>query len=172
MHRIFLPIYRYFQGHRALLYIALFASLLVFAIFGSRLRYEEDILKLMPRSSLDTELAFSDIGLKDKIFIQITAADPDQPLDTWTLGLYIDEFTDALRTRDTSGKYIVGILGSLNTETALNAMDYGLEHLPTFIDTAYYSAFAAAAIRSRSPEASAFSASARSAICPTSSIRS
>lgn len=145
MHRIFLPIYRYFQGHRALLYIALFASLLVFAIFGSRLRYEEDILKLMPRSSLDTELAFSDIGLKDKIFIQITAADPDQPLDTWTLGLYIDEFTDALRTRDTSGKYIVGILGSLNTETALNAMDYGLEHLPAFIDTAYYSAFAAAA---------------------------
>ena len=144
MHRIFVPIYQYFQKHKGLLYGLLAASALVFLFFGTRLRYEEDIIKLMPRSSLDSELAFSDIGLKDKIFIQITSRDPEQPLDTWTLGSYVDEFTDAVRSRDTAGCYIVGILSALEVETALGAMDYGFEHLPTFIDTAYYDDFAAA----------------------------
>ena len=144
MHRIFVPIYRYFQKHKGLLYGLLAVSTLVFIFFGTRLRYEEDILKLMPRSSLDSELAFSDIGLKEKIFIQITAADPEQPVDTWTLGSYVDEFTDAVRDRDTVGQFIVGILSALEVETALGAMDYGFEHLPAFIDTSYYAAFAEA----------------------------
>ena len=144
MHRIFVPIFRYFQKHKGLLYGLLVVSALVFVFFGTRLRYEEDILKLMPRSSLDSELAFSDIGLKDKIFIQITAADPQQPVDTWTLGSYVDDFTDAVRGRDTVGQYIVGILSALEVETALGAMDYGFEHLPAFIDTSYYEDFAEA----------------------------
>ena len=144
MHRIFVPLYRYFQKHKGLLYVLLAASLLVFIFFGTRLRYEEDILKLMPRSSLDTELAFSDIGLKDKIFIQITSRNPEEPADAGTLGSYVDAFTDAVRERDTTGQYIVGILSALDVETALGAMDYGFEHLPAFIDTSYYGAFAAA----------------------------
>ena len=144
MQRIFVPIYRYFQKHKGLLYGLLAASLVVFIFFGARLRYEEDIIKLLPRSSLDSELAFGDIGLKDKIFVQIMAADPEEPLDTWTLGSYVDEFTDAVRARDTTGQYIVGILSGLDIETGLGAMDYGFEHLPAFIDTSYYSAFAAA----------------------------
>ena len=144
MHRIFVPIYRYFQRHKGLLYGLLAASLLLFIYFGAQLRYEEDIVKLLPRASLDSELAFSDIALKDKIFVQILAADPEEPLDTWTLGSYVDEFTDAVRGRDTCGQYIVGILSGLDVETALGAMDYGFEHLPAFIDTSYYPAFAAA----------------------------
>ncbi|MBR4353349.1 MAG: MMPL family transporter [Bacteroidales bacterium] len=119
-------------------------STLVFVFFGTKLRYEEDVAKLLPRSSVESELAFSDIGLKDKIFIQITSADAETPLDTWTLSDYIDEFTDALEQRDSTGKYIRSILRSLDAETALGAMDYGFEHLPSLIDTGFYEAFAAA----------------------------
>jgi len=144
MHRIFLPIYRYFRSRKVVMYILLIVSALVFLFFGSRLRYEEDVAKLLPRSSVESELAFSDIGLKDKIFVQITSADPAQPLDSWTLGEYVDEFIAALQKRDTSGKYIRGILSTLDVETALGAMDYGFEHLPSLIDTSFYTAFAAA----------------------------
>ena len=144
MHRIFLPIYRFFRSHKALFYIFLALSTLIFIFFGAQLRYEEDVAKLLPRSSVDSELAFSDIGLKDKIFIQITSANPDEPLDTWTLSDYVDEFTEALRKRDSTGRYILGILSTLDVETGLGAMDYGFEHLPVFIDTACYAAFAAA----------------------------
>ena len=144
MHRVFVPIYRFFRSHKALLYILLALSTLVFVFFGTKLRYEEDVAKLLPRSSVESELAFSDIGLKDKIFIQITSADAETPLDTWTLSDYIDEFTDALEQRDSTGKYIRSILRSLDAETALGAMDYGFEHLPSLIDTGFYEAFAAA----------------------------
>lgn len=144
MHRVFVPIYRFFRSHKALLYVLLALSTLVFVFFGTKLRYEEDVAKLLPRSSVESELAFSDIGLKDKIFIQITSADAETPLDTWTLSDYIDEFTNALEQRDSTGKYIRSILRSLDAETALGAMDYGFEHLPSLIDTGFYEAFAAA----------------------------
>ncbi len=144
MHRVFVPIYRFFRSHKALLYVLLALSTLVFVFFGTKLRYEEDVAKLLPRSSVESELAFSDIGLKDKIFIQITSANAETPLDTWTLSDYIDEFTGALEQRDSTGKYIRNILRSLDAETALGAMDYGFEHLPSLIDTGFYEAFAAA----------------------------
>ena len=144
MHKVFLPIYRYLRGHRAVMYTLLIVSSLVFLYFGLQLRYEEDVVKLLPRSSIDSELAFSDIELKDKIFIQITSADPEQPLDTWTLSDYIDEFCASLMARDTAGRYIIGILSSLDPGMMLGAMDYGFEHLPSLIDTAFYADFAAA----------------------------
>ena len=143
MHRIFVPIYRYFRSHKAFLYILLALSTLVFVIFGAQLRYEEDVAKLLPRSSVESELAFSDIGLKDKVFVQITSASDEAPLDTWTLSDYIDEFLGALQQRDSTGRYIKGVLSTLDVETALGAMDYGFEHLPSLIDTSYYGAFAA-----------------------------
>ncbi|MBR0223970.1 MAG: MMPL family transporter, partial [Bacteroidales bacterium] len=117
-------------------------STLLFVIFGTQLRYEEDVAKLLPRSSVESELAFSDIGLKDKIFVQISSANPEEPLDTWTLSGYIDAFTDALQQRDSSGRYIRGILSQLEIETALGAMDYGFAHLPSLIDTSFYPVFA------------------------------
>ena len=144
MHRVFVPIYRFFRSHKALLYIILALSTLVFVFFGAKLCYEEDVAKLLPRSSVESELAFSDIGLKDKIFVQITAADAEASLDTWTLSDYIDEFTQALEQRDSTGKYIRSILRTLDVETALGAMDYGFEHLPSLIDTSFYGAFAEA----------------------------
>ena len=144
MHKIFLPLYRYFRGHRVVMYTLLIVSTLVFLFFGLQLRYEEDVAKLLPRSSIDSELAFSDIELKDKIFIQITSADPSQPLDTWTMSDYIDEFCAGLLQRDTAGRYIIGILSSIDPGTMLGAMDYGFEHLPSLIDTAFYADFEAA----------------------------
>ena len=144
MHRFFLPLYRYFQRHKTALYLLLAGSFLLFLAFGTRLRFEEDIVKLLPRSSTDNELAFSDIGLKDKVFIQVTSADPEKPLDPATLGAYMDEYCEALLQRDTATHYITGILYQLDMGMMLGAMDYGFEHLPCFIDTSMYAAFEAA----------------------------
>ena len=144
MQRFFLSLYRYFRSHKAILYTLLAVSTLVFLLFGSRLRYEEDVAKLLPRSSLESELAFSDISLKDKIFIQIGPASPDAPLDTWTLSAYVDEYIEGLLQRDSTGRFIRNVLSAIDPAMALGAMDYGLEHLPALVDTSYYEAFAAA----------------------------
>ena len=143
MHRIFVPLYRFFKGHKWLLHTLLGLTTAVFIWFGLNLRLEEDISKLLPRSSTESELAFSDIALKDKVFLQITAAEGADPLEPATLGAYMDEFTEALLERDPESRYIRGILSVLDPYIALGAVDYGLGHFPSFIDSSFYGGFEA-----------------------------
>ena len=138
MHRIFLPVYHFFKGHKALLYAILIASTAVFAWFGAKLQYEEDILKLLPRSSTSNELAFSDIGLIDKIFVQVTSRDTLNPVAPEELGAIAEEYCDILEKRDSATHFLKGVLVALDIDTALEAMDFGLSHLPSFIDTSWY----------------------------------
>jgi len=138
MHRIFLPVYRFFQGHKALMWVLLVVSTLVFGWFGAKLRYEEDIMKLLPRSTGASEVAFSDIELIDKVFIQVTSRDTLNPVNPIILGNAIEEFCQILEEKDTATHYISGILSTLDVDTALGAMEFGLEHLPSFVDTSWY----------------------------------
>ncbi len=140
MHRIFVPLYNFFRKHKALMYALLIASTAVFAWFGLKLRYEEDIIKLLPRSSTSNELAFSDIGLVDKIFVQVTSADTLQPVSTRELGLVIDEFCLRVQEKDSSSHYLKGMLYKMEMDAMFGAMDFGMEHLPTFVDPDWYPA--------------------------------
>ena len=136
MHRIFIPIYHYFKGHKVLMYLIMAISFFVFLFFGLKLKYEEDITKLLPSSSVESQLAFSSIGLKDKIFIQVTSM--EEPLSPEELGAYVDELVEMLLEQDTSTHYISNILYRLEPEMALNALDFVLEHIPSFVDTSAY----------------------------------
>ena len=142
MHRIFLPIYHFFRRHKPLMWILLVATSLLFVFFGIKVKYEEDISRLLPTSSVESELAFGSIGLKDKIFIQVTGA--GEKLDVATLADRTDAFIELLQSKDTAGRYIDNILYRMESETALNSLDFVLGHLPSFIDTTAYAAFAEA----------------------------
>ena len=39
MHKIFVPLYEFFEKHKALMYIIIFVSLAVFVFFGVRMRF-------------------------------------------------------------------------------------------------------------------------------------
>ena len=138
MHRIFLPLYNFLKGRRALMWLLLIASTLLFGWFGAKLRYEEDIMKLLPETEESTELAFGEIDLKEKIFVQVTSR--NNPVSPQVLGDAVEEFCQILEEKDSSTHYISGILSSLDLETGLSAMEYGIEHLPSFVDTSWYAA--------------------------------
>ena len=140
MHRIFLPIYHFFRRQKALMYILLAATTLLFGFFAAKLRFEEDIIKLLPRSATSNELAFSDIGLVDKIFVQVTSADTLQPLSPKELAAVVDAYCCRLERQDSVTHYFSGIFSALEIETGLTAIDFALTHLPTFIDPAWYPA--------------------------------
>ena len=139
MHKIFVPIYRCLKSNKALMYTLLAITSLAFLFFGLQVKYEEDISKLLPSSSVESQLAFSSIQLKDKIYIQVTSA--DEPLSTEVLTQRTDEFIDLLYKKDSSNHFISNVLYKLEPETALNALDFVLEHIPSFIDTAAYRDF-------------------------------
>ena len=138
MHRIFLPLYHFFKGHKALMYLVLLASTFVFGWYGFKLQYEENIIKLLPRSSTDNEMAFSEIGLKDKVFLQLTSRDTLSPVDTDRMGEAMEAFCKILEQKDSSTHYFTGIFYKLDADLGLSALDYALSHLPTFVDTSWY----------------------------------
>lgn len=134
-----LKVYRYFHSHKPLMYAIMAVSFLVFVFFGLKIKYEEDISSLLPTSSVESQLAFTSIELKDKIYLQVTSA--DEPLEPEVLVERMDEFTDLLLANDSADGYISNILVKMEPETAINALDFVLEHIPSFVDTSAYPAF-------------------------------
>ena len=139
MHIVFVPIYRFFNNHKVLMYLVMGLSALIFLIFGLRLKYEEDITKLLPESSVESQLAFSSIELKDKVYIQVTSA--NEPLAPQTLCERTDEFIDLLYKKDSTSHFISNVLYKMQPEMAINALDFLIEHIPSFIDTTAYHDF-------------------------------
>lgn len=139
MNKIVLSIYHFFQSHKVLMGIVLAASFFVFLFFGLKVKYEEDISSLLPSSSVESQLAFSSIALKDKVYIQVTST--DEPLSPETLGERMDGFTDLLFKKDSSTHFISNILVRMEPETALNALDFVLDHIPSFVDAEAYPSF-------------------------------
>ena len=136
MQKIFLPIYRYLHKHKILMYLLLVFSSLLFVFFGLKVKYEEDISKLLPTSSVESQLAFTSIELKDKIYIQVTSA--GDRLSPEILAERTDEFVDLLMKKDSSGRFISNVLYKMEPEMALNALDFVLGHLPSFIRAACF----------------------------------
>ena len=139
MHKIFLPLYRFFNSRKALMYSLMLISTAVFLFFGLKLHFEEDISKLLPESSVESQLAFGSIELKDKIYIQVTSA--DEPISTDILAQRTEEFVELLFEKDSSNHFINNVLYKLEPEVAINALDFVLEHIPSFIDTLAYATF-------------------------------
>ena len=139
MHIVFLPLYHFFRNHKILMYLIMVVTTLVFLFFGLRLHFEEDISKLLPSSSVESQLAFGSIQLKDKIYIQVTTT--DEHLSPDLLAERTDEFIDLLYKKDSTSHYIGNVLYKMEPETAINALDFVLEHIPSFIDTAAYQDF-------------------------------
>ena len=140
MHKIFLPLYRFFEQHKALMWVLLIASTVLFVWFGSKARFEEDITKLIPSTgSTEKGLAFGSLRVKDKIFIQIAARDTSKALDIDILTEEADAFAETLRDRDSLTHYIDDILYTVQILDLLGDVEDTFKtYLPTFIPTDVY----------------------------------
>ena len=122
------------------MYVTLLLSAAIFIYFGLKVRYEEDISKLLPSddSTSDANLAFGSLKVKDKIFIQFRGADT---IDVETLTAACDEFFDTLAVRDSSSRYIDNVLYKIDDDVLVMGLDYALAHVPSFVDTSCYKRF-------------------------------
>ncbi len=141
MERFFISLYRFFEKKKALLFILMIGSALLFLHQGLQVVYEENIAKLLPQTDAATEsgLAFENLRVKDKIFIQLTGK--DGKVDAETLAAYSDDFVESLTDRDTATNYIAHILYKFDDDLIMNGLDYVLTHVPSFIATDCYLRF-------------------------------
>ena len=68
MTRIFESLYKYFSGHKGIMWALLTVLSVLSIYFGSKVEYEEDITKLLPASATaDSGLAFGNLKVKDNL---------------------------------------------------------------------------------------------------------
>ncbi len=143
MHKIFVPLYEFFEKHKALMYIIIFVSLAVFVFFGVRMRFEEDLTKLIPAGeTAERSLAFGSIRVKDKIIVQFRS--DDESVTPLHLSACADEFVKGLYARDKDSTLIESTLynlrglvpeGDMTEDINFDAL-YG--YFPAFVDTSCY----------------------------------
>jgi predicted RND superfamily exporter protein len=115
------------------MYTLLVLSSVVFVFFGLKAEYEEDLSKLLPSSgSNDSGLVFGNLKVKDKIFLQMTGQEPQ------AMAGYMDELMDSVMVCKDD---IANTLYKMEAETALSALDFALEHVPSFVDPSLYGQF-------------------------------
>ena len=160
MTRFVLSIYHFLAVHKALRWTALIVSTLAFAFLALQLHFEEDITKLLPSTGDENEtMAFSQLKVKDKIFLLVTSADKDAPLEPYELAEIIDELTDGIYHADEqarlalqpdtaqqdhpddeapAGLYVADILSEVDEEMMLDVVSYLADNFPIFVDTSDY----------------------------------
>ncbi|MBR4826255.1 MAG: hypothetical protein IKZ91_00020, partial [Bacteroidales bacterium] len=87
------------------MFVILAVTTVVFGFFAVKIRFEEDLTKLIPSDETSEKtLAFGNLRVKDKIIVQLTAADGDvTPLD---LSACADELVRKLYARDRDSVYL------------------------------------------------------------------
>ena len=130
---VFVKIYKFFTQHKFLLYALLIISSVIFAFFASRAQFEEDLMKLLPKSDeSESGLVFGNVKVKDKLFMQMTGAEPEVMVG------YVDELMDSILANDEG---IANTLYKLEPDMAINALDYAMMHVPSLVDTNMYARF-------------------------------
>ena len=139
MTSLFIRVYRYFRSHRAVCWLSMVLLLVFFGWQASLIHLEEDIDKLMPSSKNEdgtTKLAFADLKIKDKVFLLFAknAANAEYA----ELIAACDAFVDSLQQ---DSALIEDVFYRLDEELIPDGIDYLIEHVPAYIDTAAYARF-------------------------------
>lgn len=141
MDKFFITLYQFFANKKKLMYGLLIISTVLFAYFGSKIQYEENIAKLLPqtKASAESGLAFNNLRVKDKVFIQLTGK--DKVLAPEILVGYGDEFIRRLIEKDSATHSIDNVLYRLDDDLVVNGLDYALTHVPSFVNASCYARF-------------------------------
>ena len=141
MHRVFIPIYRFWKSHKTLMWLTIIISLAVFAFFGLKLSYVEDLTQLLPKTDKAKEsgLAFEQLSVKDKIFLEITSS--GKQLEAAELAQASDDFIQMLMDKDSSSHLISNVLYRIEDEWMVNGLDYALAHFPSILEPDAYPRF-------------------------------
>lgn len=137
MGRWFYKVYQFLQNNRIGSALLLMLLLFVLVLLVSKIRFEEDISKLIPMDEEAHELqkVLKTVNFTDKIIIHITRSDTAKTED---LTEYATEFLDSLQAQ--SAPYIKNIRGKVNDDDLQRTVDFVYENLPLFLEREDYKA--------------------------------
>ncbi|PWT71040.1 MAG: glycerol acyltransferase [Bacteroidetes bacterium] len=133
MEKIFTSIYDYFEKNRKVFFIIFILSFALAGWFASRVHFEEDISKVLPKDKKIEKLnqVFQSSKFVDKLVVMVSlkdtsAADPD------LLVSYADSLIQSVRNR--FSPYISKIQDKVDDQLAYNFYRTITDHLPVFLN--------------------------------------
>ena len=138
MTGLFIKIFHFFQKHKVILYLLIVLSFSLSVYYGSRLTYEEDISKLLP-STDNTKaegLVFSELKVKDKIFVQILSKTGNTDIDA--LLEASDMLVDSLLSYDAEEGDVGDIMYKIDDDIKQQLLSYAMDNVPVLLDTGLY----------------------------------
>lgn len=137
METFFSAIYRFFAKRKALLFLCFFILLAAAGYFASRLKFEEDISKILPRDKQVEKLneIFSQSKLMDKLVVMVSLkdtsiAEPD------SLVSFSDELVAA--AEQSLAPYLKKINYRVDDDVTLTMFNAVQDHLPVYLTAEDY----------------------------------
>lgn len=132
MEKLFAGIYHYFKKRKWQLYLLFSVFILGAAFFALRLKFEEDITKILPRDKKIDKLnyVFQHAKFMDKLVVMISLKDTTQSVPD-SLIAFGDAFTEQLQEK--CAPYISGISYKVDDDIVMELFDVINAHLPVYL---------------------------------------
>lgn len=129
-------IYDFLHRNKWLVWAFLIIFTTGFALAAAQCKLEENIFKLLPQSDdKATSLAFNDMKLKDKLFVQVVPKeDATDDVDAIYMADAMDFFMEHLQEKDSALHAIYNTLYEVDPMLMLEAAGYLMEHGPAYLD--------------------------------------
>lgn len=136
MHKYFIAIHFFVNRNKGLSLGLALLSLVIFGYFASRLSFEEDITKLIPKNEKadDTAKVLGQLNFSDKITVIFNAGSKAGSDD---LAAMATVFIDSLKSCET---YVNSVQGKIDEENIQETFGFVYENLPLFLDDSDYAA--------------------------------
>lgn len=139
MTNITTSIYYFFKKNKLVFWSVLILSTLFFVYFGTKIKYEEDVTKLLP-STKDKdntkEVVFENLKVKDKLFILFKPT--SDTTDVSRTSASIDTFMNRLLVNPICKEMLDESLYRVDADLLKNAIGELYSQLPIFIDSSDY----------------------------------
>ena len=134
MHKYFIAIHFFISRNRIVSVFFAFLILALFGFFASKIKFEEDITKLIPKSERSDETAkvLGQLNFADKITVIFNAEKGSSSNDLTEMAT---AFLDSLQSCDA---YINSVQGQVDDENIQETFGFVYENLPLFLDDADY----------------------------------
>ena len=126
MSKFFITLYNWFERHPVIFRVVLALSVLVCALFASRVRFDENITSFFDSGDEEQASVFDNLKIKDKIIVLVSGEDPDEIVGT------ADAFVEYLQPAVDAG-YISAITDGIDQSAMEQCVDFIYAWLPIFL---------------------------------------
>ena len=101
MEKIFISIYNYFEKNRSVFFVSFISCFLLAGWFAARVKFEEDISKVLPKDKKIEKLneVFQNSKFADKLVVMVSLKDTSAVSQPDSLTAFADQFASAVKEK-------------------------------------------------------------------------